>query len=95
MVPKNYAYKTSTGGETVKVRGFTLNYKNSQLINFESVKELVITNSKSTIPINNPCKITRNKRKRTLFNSDETKDYRVVYTKRVVQNNLDTLPYGY
>ena len=93
--PKNYAYKTSTGDETVKVRGFTLNYKNSQLINFDSVKQLVITNSKSTIPINNPCKITRNKRKRTLFNSNETKDYRIVYTKRVVLNNLDTLPYGY
>ena len=33
--PKNYAYKTSTGHETVKVQGLTLNYKNSLLIKFD------------------------------------------------------------
>ena len=35
--PNNYAYKTNKNKETCKVRGFTLNYTNSQLINFESV----------------------------------------------------------
>lgn len=39
--PKNYAYKTNTNKETCKVREFTLNYTNSQLINFESVKDIV------------------------------------------------------
>ena len=39
--PKNYGYKTNKHKETCKVRGFTLNYTNSQLINFESVKHIV------------------------------------------------------
>ena len=38
--PKNYAYKTNSKKETCKVRGFTLNYTNSQLINFDSVKHI-------------------------------------------------------
>ena len=39
--PKNYAYKTNENNETYKVRGFTLNFKNSQLINFHSVKDII------------------------------------------------------
>ena len=39
--PKNYAYRTHLGQEVCKVRGFTLNYTNSQLINFEAVKNIV------------------------------------------------------
>ena len=38
--PKNYAYKTNNGNEMCKVRGFTLHFTNSQLINFEAVKFL-------------------------------------------------------
>ena len=38
--PKNYPNKTNKGNETCKVRGFTLNFTNSQLINFESVKTM-------------------------------------------------------
>ena len=47
--PKNYGYKTNKNKETCKVRGFTLNYTNSQLINFESVKHIV-TDPKSWLP---------------------------------------------
>ena len=60
--PKKYVYKANKGNETCKVRGFTLNFTNSQLINFESVKTLVIDPAnKSTITITNPHKICRNK----------------------------------
>ena len=46
--PKNYAYKTynsSTGeSKTVcKVRGITLNYSASQLVNFEKIKEMILS----------------------------------------------------
>ena len=62
--PKNYAYKTNKGNETCKVRGFTLNFTNSQLINFESVKTLLIDPSeKLTITVTNPHKICRDKEK--------------------------------
>ena len=60
--PKNYVYKTNKGNETCKERGFILNFTNSQLINFESVKTLVIDPAdKSTITITNPHKICPDK----------------------------------
>ena len=94
--PKNYAYKTNTGDETCKVRGFTLNYTNSQLINFDSVKEIVTDpKARPEITITNPNKICRDKRKRTLYNREEKKTYQMVYTKRRRVDGYDTVPYGY
>ena len=74
--PKNHAYKTNRGDETCKVRGFTLHFTNNQLINFESVKTLVIDPTElSTITVTNPQKICRDKRKRKLYNREEEKNY--------------------
>ena len=39
--PKNYAYKVSDGKTHCKIRGFTLNYKNSLVLNFDSLKEII------------------------------------------------------
>ncbi|GFR04072.1 uncharacterized protein TNCT_170661 [Trichonephila clavata] len=44
--PKNYAYKLSDGSEVCKIRGFTLNFQNSLVLNYNSVKELVKKSSK-------------------------------------------------
>ncbi len=93
--PKNYAYRTSSGSETVKVRGFTLNFTNSLLINFNSIKELVVLNREKDITVTNPNKICRNKLKRKLYNKEESKKYKMVYTKRVILPNMDTIPYGF
>ena len=94
--PKNYAYKLDNGKEVCKVRGFTLNFLNSKLINFEAVKDIVLSNDREKlIPIEDTRKITRNKYAQTISNVEQTKNYRMVYNKRVMQNNYDTLPYGY
>ena len=93
--PKNYCFRTNSGKETVKVRGFSLNFTASKLINFDVVKNLVTTCSKDTVSIHNPAKISRDKRKRKIYNKEEYKDYRVVYTKRKVIDNFDTIPFGY
>lgn len=97
--PKNYAYKTSTGKTCCKVRGFTLNFRNSQMLNFESLKSLVCTlheeEEKKKIPLRNPTKICRDVKKRTVFNKEEVKLYSMVYDKRVVQPDFTTLPYGF
>jgi hypothetical protein len=93
--PKNYSFRTNLGNETIKVRGFSLNYSASQVVNFEAVKQLVVTNSNSCIPIINPSKICRDKAKRKIFNRAEAKNYRIVYTKRKLLDNFDTVPYGY
>jgi hypothetical protein len=92
--PKNYAYRLDDGTEVCKVWGFTLNFKNSQMINFQAIKDMVV-NGKEGKTVVNPCKISRDARKRKIYNREEQKNYRMVYTKRVILPDLNTVPYGY
>ena len=92
--PKNYAYRTNKGAETCKVKGFSLNYTNSQLINFEAMKEIVF-DKVVNISIVQPSKITRQAQNTTIYNRPELKTYKKVYDKRIVLPNFDTVPYGY
>lgn len=95
--PKNYSYRTFTGKEVCKVRGFSLNFTNSQLINFSAIRDMVVGPYRTTgyICVTNN-KINRNKRTHTLWNKTENKKYSITYTKRViVPDTLDTVPYGY
>ncbi|GFW20498.1 uncharacterized protein TNCV_4547651 [Trichonephila clavipes] len=95
-VPKNYAYKMSDGSEVCKIRGFNLNFQNSLFLNYESVKELVSSmDATRFMTITNPRKITRDKKKRKVENKIESKTYKMVYDKRVIQDDFSTLPYGY
>ena len=95
--PKNYAYRTLSGSEVCKVRGFTLNWTNSQLINFEAIKNMVCSSHRheENILVTNPYKISRHARKRKLYNRTEQKKYKMVYNKRRILPNLDTVPFGY
>ena len=116
--PKNYAYTTAQGAQACKIRGFSLNFNNAQLLNFDSMKDVVSTvqpqypstfkgrkrkreANESDVPpakvivTRNPGKINRVKYKNILYNREEKKAYRVVYDKRVVLKNLNTVPYGY
>ena len=40
--PKNYAYNTFKGNQCCKVRGFTLNARGQKILNFSSMKNLVL-----------------------------------------------------
>jgi hypothetical protein len=80
--PKNYAYRLDNGKETCKVRGFTLNFTNSKLVNFGAVKEM-LEHSGHTIPVVNPREICRDAKKWKLYNKRRAKKYGLVYTKRV------------
>ncbi|KAK3099339.1 hypothetical protein FSP39_002841 [Pinctada imbricata] len=93
--PKNYAYRTNLGKEECKVRGFTLNWKNANLINMKSVRSMILGTGLKEIIVTNPCKISRHAKKRKLYNRVEHKKYKLVYTKRRILENLDTLPFGY
>ena len=46
--------ETNRGNEMCNMRGFTLHVTNSQLINFESVKRMVLDASEKTITVTNP-----------------------------------------
>ena len=89
--PKFYAYKTNKGNTVCKVRGFTLNYKNSQLVNFDALKEKVLNDE--TIETKS-VKIRRDKQKQQIINREEIKICKKVFNKRVPDGDF-SLPYGY
>ena len=93
--PKNYAYQLDDGSTVCKVKGMTLDYRTSQIINFETMKNMVLHQSdEDKVTVTYPSKIVRGKDHK-LFSKDMTKDYRVVYDKRQILENLNTLPYGF
>ena len=73
--PKNYAYKTASGKEICRVRGFSLDSAvNSGIINFTAIKYIVVTKETKSIRIVNPRKISRLSNKRKLYNRHEEKE---------------------
>ena len=98
--PKNYSYKTLNPTTNVektycKVRGFTLNHRNSQLINFNTLCDVVTSSDEKTINIHTPWKIVRDSKTKNVKTRTENKLYRKVYNKRVVIEDFDTVPYGF
>ena len=102
--PKSYAYVLNDGSEVCKVRGFSLNHKASQVINFDTMKamlvdpETVLQGVDKSLPnlyTYKESKISRNKYEICIYNRPEVKCFRAIYTKRVIQEDLSTLPYGY
>ena len=47
--PKSYAYETSSGKKTTKVKGFTLNHKNVKKINLDSMRDVILEDKRITI----------------------------------------------
>ena len=92
---KNYAYQLQDGSEVCKIRGFTLNSRNARVLNFKSMRELVVTPEKrrqESLVLTDPYKIVR---KDHLYTEEQKKAYKVVYDKRRLLENLTTLPYGW
>jgi hypothetical protein len=91
--PKNYAYKVyrrdaSQLPKTVcKVRGITLNYAASQLVNFNVIREMILTGEPATVNVHTDKKIKRKRRAEgggggacvSLITEPEDKIYRVSF----------------
>ena len=94
--PKNYTYETSSGKTVCKIRGFSLKFKNSTKLNYQSVMNMVKNiDQLLTIPICSPTKITRDVKNRKVINKSETKLYKIIYTKRKIVEDYKTLPFGF
>ena len=97
--PKNYAYVTNNGEAILKIRGITLNYDASKTINVDVMRHLVDLyvdcHIQDNVTIRIPHKITRDKKEKNIVTKSMKKDYRIVYNKRVVKENYETVPYGY
>ena len=100
--PKNYAYRTRSGQECCKVRGFTLDARRQAVLNFESVRNLVQKDMDDpldrprTLAGDNPHHIVRKVNDKTLHSVPQRKTYSMVQDKRVLDASTGmTYPYGY
>lgn len=92
--PKNYAYTLDTGKQKCVVKGFKLNFSTSQLINYNSIKNIVLNERTNMIQVDQ-LKFSRDKEKWEVNTSMIKKNYRFVYDKRILYDDMSTLPYGY
>jgi hypothetical protein len=101
--PKNYAYKIceydSGQVQTVcKVRGITLNYNASRLVNFEVIRDMILYGGPDdTVTVHTDKKIKRKKRGVgvAIVTEPEDKIYRVCFQKRRRLNDNTSVPFGY
>lgn len=99
--PKNYAYcvKSTKHGEictVCKVKGINLNFKNSQQINFDTIKRMIIAEEEEeeeNIILENTH--IRTKRDHSVVTVNERKSYKINFMKRVRTDDYDSLPYGH
>jgi hypothetical protein len=95
--PKNYAFVTNKKETVCKVKGFSLNYKASLKVNFESMKEMIISeieNENFEITVDQNV-IKRNRKNWEICSAVVSKVYTHVYDKRIVKEDLTTIPYGF
>ena len=100
--PKNYGYLTLQGKVDCKVRGFSLNARGQEQLNFDILKRNVLDElhhpqaQTRSIPIFNPHKIVRDDTTKRLQTRTEIKRYQLVASKRVVDpDDFHTYPYGF
>ena len=98
---KSYVFLTNKGRKVCKLKGFTLNHRNSLLINFDVMKDMVLSQQiqgnaagKTVVTVNEK-KIKRDKYSCKIYNTKEIKRYRAVYNKRIILPDLTTVPFGY
>ena len=95
--PINYAFSVfcpSTGKRATKckVKGITLNYGNPNVVYFTSLRNMILEDA-SLVYIFIPRKIKR-KHVGVVASEPETKEYKVVFKKRRLMENFDSVPYG-
>jgi hypothetical protein len=93
--PKCYTYMTNKGQSTLKLKGITMNYTNSQVITLETVKKIIFGEI-ARIVTPQSTQITRHKFTGLIYNRPHKKTYAKIFTKRRILNgSFNTVPYGY
>ena len=95
--PKNYAYRLADppGTATCKVRGFSPTHANQMVLNFDTMKEVMLSGGKDQIETVESRKIHRCKKDHKIFNKEMKKSYKAVNDKRIILVSNETIPYGY
>ena len=101
---RTYAYNTFKGNQCCKVRGFTLNERGQKILNFTSMKNLVLSeillpeddDEPCILSLHNPHKIIRKSPAKTIQTVSQNKTYKLVFDKRVINHDsFQSYPYGY
>ena len=97
---KNYGYKTAGGKVECKVRGFTLNVRGKEVLNYDTMKKLVFKElkegKKTHLQVCNPSHFKRDTKLKNIGTVPQTKNYGVVLDKRVIDSqNMMSYPFGY
>ena len=93
--PKNYAYELSSGKTCCKIRGITLNYQTLETVNYDVMRDMIVGEGPAKVIVDIPFKITRDTSTKQVVTKQQSKDYRIVYNKRVIVDNFNTIPYGF
>ena len=91
--PKSYSYRLNDNTEIVKFKGIVMNPVNRQLVTFDNIQQVITRGQVIRLPTYNM--FVRDKVHGRVFNKAAYKTVRLVYTKRVLLDSYDTLPYGY
>lgn len=87
---------TAKGERKLKVRGITLGPSTIKHLNFDVVRDIVREHRfGDRVPVPQGTTIRRVMENMLLETVPRHKDYRAVYTKRVVLADLSTLPFGF
>jgi len=70
-----------------------LNYENSKVVDFTSLKNMILEDA-PPVHVHNAKRIKR-KHGGIVVSEQETKEYKVVFKKRRLIDNFNSLPYGY
>lgn len=93
--PKSYCFKQSDEKCVTRIKGITLNYLNDAVIDFESMKNIVVGNAHS-VKLPPSKQINRVKHLGIVYNRPQSKVFKKVFTKRVIiPGTFDSVPYGY
>ena len=99
---KNYAYKTRQGKTECKVRGFTLNVRGKQELNFNTMKATILSEIEHpqeemrVIRTVNPNHFQRDTTNKSIKLVHQVKNYKLVFDKRVLDpQNKMSYPFGY
>ena len=99
---KNYGYQTRGGKVVCKVRGFTLNVRGSAILNFQTMKENILSeldspqDSRRNLNITNPYYLQRDLEQKQIQVVPRVKQYGLVFDKRVIDvATRSSYHYGY
>ena len=99
---KNYGYRTVGGKVCCKVRGFTLNVRGREKLNFDTMRHHILTtlhpdeddHDEGVITVTNPHYFKRDPVHKKIKLDSQQKKYRLVFDKRVLQG-VTSVPYGF